>query len=211
MQTVLVLEDHPETRDWLCRIINQAFTSANISQASSQAQARQLLATKKFDLALIDLNLPDGNGVDIIREISRHSPSTYCVVATIFDDDDYLFPALEAGAQGYLLKEQTANEFIHSLQGIIRGEPPISPSIARKMIQHFHSAQPASDNQVLSDREKEILGAIAKGLSRNEAAEILGITSNTVASHLKSIYGKLNVSNRAQATLEALKLGLVKP
>lgn len=211
MQTVLVLEDHPETRDWLCRIINQAFTQANISQASSQAQARQLLATKKFDLALIDLNLPDGNGVDIIREISRQSPSTYCVVATIFDDDDYLFPALEAGAQGYLLKEQTANEFIHSLQGIIRGEPPISPAIARKMIQHFHSTQQQSDKQDLSDREKEILGAIAKGLSRNEAAEILGITSNTVASHLKSIYGKLNVSNRAQATLEALKLGLVKP
>ncbi|MDQ1362921.1 MAG: hypothetical protein QG652_781 [Pseudomonadota bacterium] len=211
MQTVLVLEDHPETRDWLCRIINQAFTSANISQASSQAQARQLLATKKFDLALIDLNLPDGNGVDIIREISRHSPSTYCVVATIFDDDDYLFPALEAGAQGYLLKEQTANEFIHSLQGIIRGEPPISPAIARKMIQHFHTTQQQSDKQDLSDREKEILGAIAKGLSRNEAAEILGITSNTVASHLKSIYGKLNVSNRAQATLEALKLGLVRP
>jgi DNA-binding NarL/FixJ family response regulator len=211
MQTVLVLEDHPETRDWLCRIINQAFTQANISQASSQAQARQLLATKKFDLALIDLNLPDGNGVDIIREISRHSPATYCVVATIFDDDDYLFPALEAGAQGYLLKEQTANEFIHSLQGIIRGEPPISPAIARKMIQHFHSSPEQSDKQDLSDREKEILGAIAKGLSRNEAAEILGITSNTVASHLKSIYGKLNVSNRAQATLEALKLGLVRP
>ncbi len=211
MQTVLVVEDHPETRDWLCRIINQAFTSASISQASSQAQARQLLATRKFDLALIDLNLPDGNGVDIIREISRHSPDTYCVVATIFDDDDYLFPALEAGAQGYLLKEQTANEFIHSLQGIIRGEPPISPAIARKMIQHFHSSHDQSDKQDLSDREKEILSAIAKGLSRNEAAEILGITSNTVASHLKSIYGKLNVSNRAQATLEALKLGLVKP
>ena len=82
MQTVMVLEDHPETRDWLCRIINQAFTQANISQASSQAQARQLLATKKFDLALIDLNLPDGNGVDIIREISRQSPATYCVVAS---------------------------------------------------------------------------------------------------------------------------------
>lgn len=212
MQTVLVLEDHPETREWLSSIINQAFKEVDISEASSHAQAGSLISEKKFDLALIDLNLPDGNGVDIIRELNRVSPDTYCVVATIFDDDDYLFPALEAGAQGYLLKEQTGEEFIHSLQGIIKGEPPISPTIARKMINHFHSSKADEEEKpVLSSREKEILGAIAKGLSRNEAAEVLGITSNTVASHLKSIYGKLNVSNRAQATLEALRLGLVKP
>lgn len=211
MQSVLVLEDHPETRDWLSEIITRAFIEVEISEASSQAQARKLLNDKTFDLALIDLNLPDGNGVDIIGEINQNSPSTYCVVATIFDDDDYLFPALEAGAQGYLLKEQTTDEFIQSLQGIIKGEPPISPVIARKMIQHFHCTPQQSDKPDLSGREKEILSAIAKGLSRNEAANILGITSNTVASHLKSIYGKLNVSNRAQATLEALRLGLVKP
>ena len=99
MQTVLVLEDHPETREWLSGIINQAFKEVEISEASSHAQAGKLISDKKFDLALIDLNLPDGNGVDIIREINRTSPDTYCVVATIFDDDEYLFPALEAGAQ----------------------------------------------------------------------------------------------------------------
>ena len=212
MQRVLILEDHPETREWLTGIIQQAFVQVDIHEASSLAQARSLLSSNKFDLALIDLNLPDGNGVEIISEITRSSPDTYCVVATIFDDDNYLFPALEAGAQGYLLKEQTTDEFIQNLQGIIKGEPPISPAIARKMISHFRGDTAQDDDKPeLSSREKEILGAIAKGLSRNEAADVLGITSNTVASHLKSIYGKLNVSNRAQATLEALRLGLVKP
>ena len=153
MQSVLVLEDHPETREWLIDILKQAFTEVKIAEASSQAQAFKHLDEQKFDLALIDLNLPDGNGVDTIRRISKESPNTYCVVATIFDDDDYLFPALEAGAQGYLLKEQTSEEFIHSLQGIIKGEPPISPSIARKMIQHFHSDNSPSDKPELSSRE----------------------------------------------------------
>lgn len=211
MQKVLILEDHPDTREWLSGIIRKAFLEVELHEASSLAQARKLIEEHHFDLGLIDLNLPDGNGVEIISEISRSSPDTYCVVATIFDDDNYLFPALEAGAQGYLLKEQTTDEFIHSLQGIIKGEPPISPAIARKMISHFRGDMSQSDKPELSSREKEILGAIAKGLSRNEAADVLGITSNTVASHLKSIYGKLNVSNRAQATLEALRLGLVKP
>ena len=116
MQNVLILEDHPETREWLTNIIQQAFVEVKLFEASSLAQARKIINENQLDLALIDLNLPDGNGVEIISEISQKSPNTYCVVATIFDDDNYLFPALEAGAQGYLLKEQTTDEFTFHIQ-----------------------------------------------------------------------------------------------
>lgn len=211
MQNVLLLEDHSETRQWLSEMLQAAFREVNISEAASLAQANQRLAEGKYELAMVDLNLPDGTGVDFIRTLKTQSPDTYVVVATVFDDDEHLFPALEAGAEGYLLKDLNSAEFIDCLSGIIKGEPPISPSIARKMIRHFHKpAQQATKVESdLSERETEILSLIAKGLNRNETAEMLNISPNTVASHLKTIYSKLNVSSRAEATLEALRLGLV--
>ncbi|MEJ2142440.1 MAG: response regulator transcription factor [Gammaproteobacteria bacterium] len=211
MQNVLLLEDHSETRQWLSEMLQSAFKSVWIHQAASLAQANQLLNKGKYELAVVDLNLPDGTGVDFIRTLKEKSPETYVVVATVFDDDEHLFPALEAGAEGYLLKDLSSDEFIDSLGGIIRGEPPISPSIARKMFRYFHKSaqQAAKPESELSARETEILSLIAKGMNRNETARALNISPNTVASHLKTIYSKLNVSSRAEATLEALRLGLV--
>jgi DNA-binding NarL/FixJ family response regulator len=211
MQNVLLLEDHDETRQWLADMLHSAFVSVDIKQAASLAQANKLLSEHSFDMAMVDLNLPDGTGVDLIKALNKASPETYIVVATVFDDDEHLFPALEAGAQGYLLKDLESDEFIQSLQGIIKGDPPISPTIARKLIRHFHqpAQQPAKPESDLSNRETEILSLIAKGFNRTETAKALEISPNTVASHLKTIYSKLNVSSRAEATLEALRLGLV--
>jgi DNA-binding NarL/FixJ family response regulator len=227
MHSVLLLEDFADTRAWLCEVLHTAFNPIEITEAATVAQARAQLANKTFDLALIDINLPDGNGIDVIRDINRDSPATYCVVATIFDDDDNIFTALQAGAQGYLLKEQPAEELIRNLQGLIRGEPPLSPAIARKILRHFQSSgqpsgqssgqssarspaqspQPAND---LSEREKEILALVAKGLKRGDIGPLLGISPHTVATHVKTIYSKLNVTSRAEATVAALRLGLVK-
>lgn len=212
MQTVLLLEDFADTRAWLCEVLNAAFQAIDISEAATVAQARKQLAQNHFDLALIDLNLPDGSGIDVIRDITRDSPATYCVVATIFDDDENIFAALQAGAQGYLLKEQPAEELIRNLQGLIRGEPPLSPAIARKILRHFHAPKPAPQPVAdgLSEREKEILSLVAKGLKRGDIGPMLGISPHTVATHIKTIYSKLNVTSRAEATVEALRLGLVK-
>jgi DNA-binding NarL/FixJ family response regulator len=210
MQTVLLLEDFADTRAWLCEVLQTAFQAIAISEAATVAQAHAHLTRTAFDLALIDINLPDGSGIDVIRDISRDAPNTYCVVATIFDDDDNIFAALQAGAQGYLLKEQPTAELIRNLQGLIRGEPPLSPAIARKILRHFHApaAQPAAVD--LSEREKEILALVAKGYKRGEIGPMLGISPHTVATHIKTIYSKLNVTSRAEATVEALRLGLVK-
>lgn len=209
MKTALLLEDYEETRTWLACIVRAAFDEIEVLEAATLEQARMLLNGQKIDLALIDINLPDGNGVDFVKDVMKVSPETYCVMATIYDDDSHIFPALKAGAQGYLLKEQSTNEFIAALQGIINGEPPLSPAIARKMMSYF--AGDASEEKIskLSEREKEILTFIAKGLKRNEVAELLELSPNTVAAHLKRIYNKLNVSTRAEATMEALRLGLV--
>jgi DNA-binding NarL/FixJ family response regulator len=224
MHSILLLEDFADTRAWLCEVLNAAFDAIDITEAATLAQARAQLANKTFDLALIDINLPDGNGIDVIRGINRDSPATYCVVATIFDDDDNIFTALQAGAQGYLLKEQPAEELTRNLQGLIRGEPPLSPAIARKILRHFQSSgqssgqssaqspaqtpQPTADD--LSKREKEILALVAKGLKRGDIGPLLGISPHTVATHVKTIYSKLNVTSRAEATVAALRLGLVK-
>jgi len=219
MPSILVLEDVADTRIWLCEILHEAFTEIDITEAATLQQARTLLDKQCFDFALIDLNLPDGSGIDIIKEICANTPTTYCVVATIFDDDQHLFPALQAGAQGYLLKEQPKQQFIKNLSGMLQGEPPLSPPIARKILRHFQtdsqSASPAGTviNGVLitlSKREQEILTLVAKGFKRNEIGPMLSISPHTVATHLKTIYSKLNVNSRAEATMEALRMGLVE-
>jgi len=226
MHNVLVLEDFSDTRAWLCEVLHEAFNKIEIAEAATLQQARTLLKKLDFDLALIDISLPDGSGIDVIKDITQNTPSTYCVVATIFDDDQHLFSALQAGAHGYLLKEQPKQQFIKNLSGLLHGEPPLSPPIARKILRHFQtsgkmhaieemptkhlSTAKIQNDMLLSKREQEILTLVAKGFKRNEIAPMLGISPHTVASHLKTIYSKLNVNSRAEATMEALRMGLVK-
>src|SRR5690606_35763773 len=126
---------------------------------------------------------------------------------TIFDDGDNVFDALRAGAQGYLLKDETDQQFIQALEGILAGRPPLSTAIARRMMDFF---RPQTPNKVLSQRETELLILIAQGQSVRRAAEALGLTQNTAAGYLKNIYQKLQVNSRAAVTRKAIDLGLVK-
>ena len=209
MKTCLVLEDLPESQRWLALALHASFPDIEIAAAYSLHEARQWLANHPApELALIDLGLPDGSGIELITELNRRSPATVTVVASIYDDDQHLFPALRAGAQGYLLKDQRWQQLAELLKGIVDGRPPLSPAIARKLLGHFRpTPQPAQEN--LTQRETEVLSLIAKGITMAEAAKVLGISPHTVSGYVKEIYRKLNVASRAEAALSAQRMGLV--
>jgi DNA-binding NarL/FixJ family response regulator len=216
MKTILLLEDLPEIRAWLRKLVLQVFPGATIYESARVADAMALVAGVKFDLALVDLGLPDGSGVDVVTRLRDLQPDAQSVVVTIHDDDEHLFPALQAGAFGYILKEQARELITEQLQRIAQGEPPLSPGIARRVMAYFSAkAKPQAQahlmpNVNLTDRESEVLLRVAKGYTLPEIGVQLGLSRHTIADYVKQIYRKLNVSSRAEAALEAQRLGLFR-
>jgi two-component system nitrate/nitrite response regulator NarL len=241
---VLILEDNPVARSFLCRVVRESFSDAiAITEAGDLESARReigltggprgLPGVEPFKLILVDLELPDGNGMELLGELA-HYPATK-IVTTLYSDDDHLFPALQRGADGYLLKEDRFEVLVEELQKIVRGQPPLSPAIARRLLTHFRqgggadgsasdfaplsgfsSSRPASlerpapmDHERLTPRENEVLTYLSKGFTIKEIAALMGIKWFTVNDHIKSIYKKLNVSSRAEAAVLASKQGLV--
>lgn len=205
----LILEDMPESQEMLCEIAATAFPGI---ECECVADIKSALAHTKscFQLALIDLSLPDGSGIEIIQKLATECPGCTIVVATIFDDDEHLFPALRAGAHGYLLKDEAPELLARQLQGIREGRPPLSPSVARRMLSHFREEPGVVQPQVqLSPREREVLGQLARGISIAAIAQEMGISHHTVGDHVKNIYRKLNISSRAEAALQARNMGLM--
>jgi DNA-binding NarL/FixJ family response regulator len=207
----LVLEDLPDSRLWLVEVMRQAFPAMSVSEAGTLAEARAAVQAQRPDIALIDLNLPDGFGVSLISELHQLSPDIYTVVATIYDDDQHVFPALRAGAHGYLLKEQSQELLANLLRGLVSGEPPLSPAIARKMLRFFSPPASEAGSVALTPREQEVLRLIAKGYKLAEVARILELSRHTVGDYVKALYRKLNITTRAEATMEAARRGIVAP
>lgn len=211
MKNVLLVDDLPEALSMLETAVLGAFPQARCVRAGGVAEARRAVAAQRFDLALVDLGLTDGDGLEVIACLSEHQPDCAVVVASIYDDDDHLFQALQAGAQGYLLKDHPADWLARQLQGIFDGQPPLSPAIARKLLQHFQRPQGVSQltGVELSSREREVLGLLAQGIRIADIAAELSISRHTVGDHVKNIYRKLNISSRAEAALHARSLGLI--
>ncbi len=217
MKTAWVIEDQPALAQWLSQTLQEAFDGVRVLHAGSLQTARMLLTSRDAspDIALVDLGLPDGSGVDLIRELSVAHPACHCVVSTIYADDQHLFPALRAGAGGYLLKDQPRERIVASLRGIAAGEPPLSASIARRLLRVFGdepaSAATAPADNHLTPRERETLALIAKGYKIAEVATSLGVTHNTAHGFIKNVYRKLKIGSRAEAATEAARMGLINP
>jgi two-component system nitrate/nitrite response regulator NarL len=240
---VLILEDNPVARSFLCKVVRESFSDAlQIVEAADMESARREIENHGMDplngikLMLVDLELPDGNGMDLLSQLMGTPPLK--VVTTLYSDDDHLFPALQRGADGYLLKEDRFEVLVEELQRIVRGQPPLSPAIARRLLSHFRpgthegtSAGLASnfagfgsgsgvnrpvaldpthgETARLSPRENEVLTYLSKGFTIKEIANLMGIKWYTVNDHIKAIYKKLNVSSRAEAAVLASRQGLV--
>lgn len=143
----LIVEDLPESRTALARLLSQVLPDLPVCEASTRAQAESLIRSRTIELALIDFGLPDGSGLDVLRFLHANQPEARAVVVTMFDDDAHLFPALQAGAFGYVLKDRPEVELVAQLRRIQEGEPPLSSSIARRMLQHFMALKGQSASQ----------------------------------------------------------------
>jgi DNA-binding NarL/FixJ family response regulator len=203
----LIVEDLPEARRWLAAALNLAFPKATIDVAEDCSAARRRILERAPDIALIDLGLPDGSGIDLIAALKAAHPECLAVVASTFTDDAHVFPALRAGADGYLTKDGEPERLAETLTRIQQGDPPISPAIARRMLSFFQPVEP--DVQPLTPRERDVLQLIGKGYTNAEVAGLLTISPNTAAGYVKDIYRKLGIRSRAEAATKAVELGLL--
>ena len=209
MRSGFILEDVPETRQWLTVLLQEAFEGISVQAAGTVREGAQLVRSAAFDVALIDLSLPDGNGLDVLRSYRKASPEGAAIVTTVMSDDSHIVSALAAGADGYLLKEQPYEMLVRQLRELSSGIPALSPSVARRIMSHFRLTGPLeSEEENLTKRETEVLALIARGLRNSEAAAALGISDNTVSGYIKTIYRKLGISSRAEASWHASRMGL---
>ncbi len=209
---VLIVEDEPRTRARLAGVLAPQSRFQLIDAVATLADARTALQQQMPGVLLLDLGLPDGHGVDLIRELRGLPQPPEILVISVMGDESSVLAAIEAGAGGYLLKDSADAEVIAAIDQLLHGGAPLSPSIAvhlMRRLQSLPAAGQARSTSVLSAREIDLLKLIAKGLSYEEVAAALGLRYNTVASYAKELYRKLQVHSRSEAVFEAVQMGLM--
>jgi DNA-binding NarL/FixJ family response regulator len=212
-RAVLLVEDDRRFRDSFARTFTESADFQVATAVDTVAAALQALRDTRADLLLADLGLPDGSGLDVIRAATASQPECAILVVTVFGDEEHVVNAIEAGASGYLLKDSSATELLAAARDLLAGGSPISPMVARLVLNRMRGLPEASapgDAEIeLTERETQILSYVAKGFSFADICGLLGITANTVKTHINRIYRKLAVHSRGQAVYEATRLGLI--
>jgi len=210
---VLIADDHAVVREGTRRILEQEPDMQVVGEAGDGEEAVNLATSLKPDVAIIDIAMPKMDGIEATKRIKAALPSINVLILSAYDDDQFIFSLLEAGAAGYLLKSIRSRELIDAIRAVYSGESVLHPSIARKVLNRFVSTSGKPEGQetsgVLSDREMEVLKLAAKGLSNQDIAEKLCLSIRTVQGHLGHIFNKLQVGSRTEAVVRALKEGWV--
>lgn len=216
--SVIIVEDEPEFRRRFAQIVENEPSMHLVGVAANKREAQAIIDKEDFDVMMIDLGLPDGSGIDLIRSVSQRKPDVDIMVVTVFGDEQHVVSSIEAGATGYILKDSTPADVISCIRLLRAGGSPVSPVVARSVLRAIRNRMgtttttraPNPESNPLSARETEILQLLAKGMSFNEIGEILGISPHTVTAHIKKIYRKLAVHSRGEAVYEATQMGLLK-
>lgn len=210
---ILIADDHAVVREGTRRILEQEQNLEVVAEAGDGEEAVRLATSFKPDVAIIDIAMPRLDGIEATRQIKALCPATTVLILTAYDDEQFIFSLLEAGAAGYLLKSIRGRELVDAILAVYAGESVLHPSVARKVLNRFVpiSGEPIKREplEVLSKREMEVLKLAARGLSNQNIAEELCLSMRTVQGHLGHIFNKLQVSSRTEAVVRALKEGWV--
>ena len=208
---VLICDDHPIVQIGLQSLINERPGMELVGQAGDGEEAVSLAKSIKPDVIVMDIVMPRKNGIDAMSEIKKSNPHIRILVFSNFSDDKYVFPAIKAGANGYLLKDSTPEELIQAISDVYHEKSSLHPVIAQKVIQQLHQpSQLLKTEDPLTEREVQVLKYVAQGLSNQDISKELKIKEGTVRIHVGNILKKLHLSNRTQAALYALREGIAE-
>lgn len=204
---VIIIEDNELFRNSLKEVLSKTINVKCDNTFSSGEAALDYIRKEEIvpDIVLLDIGLPGINGIELIPELRKYSPSSKIIIITIHDDDENIFNAICAGASGYLLKDLSAEKIITSISEVMNGGAPMNSHIAKKVLNMFRDQNTTTDGYDLSEREKEILSLLVEGLSKKQIAEKIYLSHHTVDSHLRNIYAKLEVHSRSSAITKAIR------
>lgn len=204
---VLVADDHELVREGICKLLDLFDNIEIVGEAGDGLEAVSKVREHLPDLVLLDLNMPRMNGINAIRKIKEISPEVKVIILTIHDDEEYIYKVTSAGAEGFIQKDITSEELQDAIRRVLDGETVFPRTVAQDI--DTDGEQPTDYNELLSNREHEVLGLLARGMSNREIAEELYISEKTVKNHVSNILRKLDVNDRTQAVIKSLKYGLV--